>query len=287
MFQYACGRALALKNNTNLAVDPSPLYDVTPWKEFVLRKYALNVVFSIDPVLNFAAKRQRAIRFPYLDTLVNRYYPQLLGHVGRWHYVKEARYSFDAQLEQCVGDIYLDGYWQTEKYFKHYESTIRSDFTLKEQYLQEANVMAQEIVSSPSVCMHVRRGDYAHNQASRKSHNVVTPEFYERATGIVSEKVGPNLKVFVFSDDIPWCRDNLRLKVDHEFVDPDAADIEYGKSIGLMSLCKHFIIPNSTFSWWAAWLSRNHGKIVIAPAKWHNDSSLDTSDVTPESWIRI
>ena len=100
------------------------------------------------------------------------------------------------------------------------------------------------------------------------------------------EQIGGNGTVFVFSDDIQWAKQNLRQVKPLEFVDADPNQ-DGIRDMWLMTYAHHHIIANSSFSWWGAWLAGTEKVITIAPAKWFNDSSIDDSDMVPESWIRI
>ncbi len=111
------------------------------------------------------------------------------------------------------------------------------------------------------------------------------PTTTKRLLKLVSEKV-PNCNFFIFSDDLDWVKQNLVTGIPTEYIGHNKGNEAY-LDMQLMSLCKHNIIANSSFSWWAAWLNANAGKIVIAPQKWFNDPSMDTKDVIPESWIKL
>ena len=136
-----------------------------------------------------------------------------------------------------------------------------------------------------SVSVHIRRGDYLSNPAFYRFHGVCAVEYYEAAVGHLAGAV-ENPCFFLFSDDLDWARRNLRLDYPVTYVDHNGEDKDY-EDLRLMSQCKHHIIANSSFSWWAAWLCANPGKIVIAPRKWFNDPNIDTADIIPASWRRI
>ena len=95
-----------------------------------------------------------------------------------------------------------------------------------------------------------------------------------------------NPHFFIFSDDQKWVKDNFKIKYPIAFIDHNASKKDY-EDLRLMSLCKHNIIANSSFSWWGAWLNSNPKKIVIAPKEWFADPSIDTSDLIPPGWIRL
>ena len=151
--------------------------------------------------------------------------------------------------------------------------------------------LAERIRSAESVCVNVRRGDYVSSPSSIEFLGFVGTEYYSESIKIIYARV-TNPTVFVFSDEIEWCIDNLRFDCPTTFVGHEYAGEKFRDYLYLMSLCKHFIIPNSTFGWWGAWLSNSKG-IVVAPkkwfnaTKWFNGTDLDTSDLIPAGWIRL
>jgi hypothetical protein len=135
-----------------------------------------------------------------------------------------------------------------------------------------------------SLCIHVRRGDYV----GSVNHEVVTRDYYDRALEYINKKTKID-KIYLFSDDIKWCEENLKFEIPTMYVgDEYAGEKAEGHHI-LMRSCKHFIIPNSTFSWWAAWLAPYKDKIIVAPKKWYPETSKynDEDNIVPESWIKI
>lgn len=168
-------------------------------------------------------------------------------------------------------NYYLDGYWQSEKYFLECSDLIKSELSppnlFLDGYLPKFSI---------NVSIHIRRTDYIN---SNGYHPVQPIEYYQKALDIINEYDN----VVIFSDDITWCRENLKFK-NMIFVD-DLTDVE---NLWLMSTCDHNIIANSSFSWWGAWLNTNNDKKVICPVKWFGDqTNLDSRDITPDSWIRI
>ena len=169
---------------------------------------------------------------------------------------------------------YLDGYWQSEKYFKESEDVIRRELEPSEELLLKLN--ATPFINENIVSMHIRRTDYV---TSNGFHPVQSIEYYENALKII----GDYDKLFIFSDDIEWCRNNL--KFENMLFISGLSDIE---DLYLMSMCKNNIIANSSFSWWAAWLNKNENKKVIAPSKWFGDvANLNEKNIIPEEWIKV
>jgi hypothetical protein len=178
--------------------------------------------------------------------------------------------------------VYLEGYWQSEKYFSDIDSLIRSDFSFREEMSDQAKEMLRTIENETSICVNVRRGDFVTNHR----HGWHGVEYIKKAENIIKQKVGDH-RFFVFSDEIDWCEENLKFDAPAVFVGHDHAGRKFQDYLRLMAACKHFIIPNSSFAWWAVWFNQNVERIVIAPKVWFNVESLSTKDLIPTDWIRI
>ena len=194
--------------------------------------------------------------------------------------VNERHFHFDEELfKMCPDHVDLRGYFQTEKYFKHIEKEIRSDFTFKDEILNPCKEMI-ESVENP-IALHVRRGDYIKNA---ENHFNLPRAYYEAALG----KFDANRNVIVFSDDPVWCHDEGTF-ADDRFIISENDDNRV--DLCLMSLCDDFIIANSSYSWWGAWLSGNKDKTVIAPAQWFGKTGYtkdhNTKDLIPNDWTII
>lgn len=278
MFQYALGRSLAVKNNASLGLDLTFLLDRTPRTNFTFRDYNLdifNIKAEIIPsskisFLNRTHKGKFGLYFAYLC----RKFLKIKG--------VEKNHRFDASVFNIGKNAYLDGYWQSYKYFSEIEDIIRQDFTLKDDLADNIKILTKEIKENNSVCVHIRRGDYIGNS----HHEVVGKNYYAKGVEMIKQKTKLD-KIYVFSDDIKWCKENIKFEFPTMFVDEEYAGKKGEGHLYLMSNCHNFIIPNSTFSWWAAWLSAYKEKIIICPKQWFGDESINTSDLIPESWIRI
>lgn len=276
LFQYALGRALALKNNTTLGLDVS-FYD-NPG--LPVRTYDLDL-FNIDAKI-LSRKEIPFFRRSYGKGLIGRIIAKIrtriLPSVGTEH-----GFEFNKKIFSAGPNLYLDGYWQNPAYFEEYKDSIQKDFEIIAPLLPQIVALRKEIESRVSVCMHVRRGDYVGNTM----HDVVTPEYYKTALEILKTKVPTIDHVYMFSDDPGWCKQTFQFDIPVTFVGEEYAGERAIGHFALMQSCKHFIIPNSSFSWWAAWLGTNSHKVVIAPKQWFGDSRIDTSNRTPKEWIRI
>ena len=281
MFQYAIGRGLSLRNNTECKLDLSYLKGQRKWKYHTFRNYELGV-FNIQE--SFATKEDLKIfrRGSYLGTVISRFYKKNIV-------VDKNSLSFDPNISQISGDVYLDGFWQNEKYFADCRDQIRKDFTLRKGFSAGAQKVADEISrigvgNIPTVSIHVRRGDYVTNPFFAKKHGFLTVGYFIEAIQLMQEKLG-KCSFFIFSDDIPWAKEHFAYLETVSFVSGN--DISSAEDMILMSKCSNHIISNSSFSWWGAWLGQNPLKIVIAPKKWVANLDADDCDVVPKSWIRI
>jgi len=245
MFQYAFGKNLATKYNKKLYCDIS-FYQYQSLRSFSLKEFQnIDLDTSID---------NSKFNFP--------------------NYKINDEFNYKEISEPKNFSYYLDGYWQSEKYFKESESVIRKQFK-PNRFLFE-KISETSGLDSKSISIHIRRTDYV---TSNGYHPVQTIEYYKKALDIIGEY--DNL--FVFSDDIKWCRENL--KFDNMTFVEGSSEIE---DLYLMSLCKDNIIANSSFSWWGAWLNVNPDKKVIAPKKWFgSQTNLNDSDIIPTDWIKI
>jgi hypothetical protein len=176
------------------------------------------------------------------------------------------------------------GFYQSETYFKPAKDIILEEFTLKKPFSSQAQNISNNIALQPMpVSLHIRRGDYVSNDRARKHHGLCSLEYYQEAVERITGKV-KNPLFFVFSDDIAWAKQNLKLDNATFVSNPEIRDYE---ELLLMSQCRHNIIANSTFSWWAAYLNKNAKKMVIAPKQWNVKSASDTLDILPSSWIQL
>jgi hypothetical protein len=265
MFQYAVGRALALRRGSELELDVGWLQPASFVSRFT---YELGI-FHVDVGLTNAYRHRRRERLR-----------EVLGLAPPAYVYKPL--TFDQKSLELPGYVRLVGYWQNEKYFADCADVIRSDFEFRDPLDASDSVIAAQIETSTAVAVHVRRGDNVSNPASTRFHGVLPLEYYRSASERIRSSVS-ELHFFVFSDDPEWCHANLELGGPTTFVDhnqDNAAD-----DLRLMTLCQHHIIANSTYSWWGAWLSRGEDKIVIAPKKF---VAADVRhDVVPEHWVTL
>lgn len=284
MFQYALGKQLALLNRTELKLDTSILLNWTPGKHAVNRGFDLDV-FNLEPV--FASpkeiKKYHTDGFPVMDKVVFKIREKISGN----RVTKEKHFHADPVILDARGDIYLAGLWQSYKYFKAIEEQIRKEFTFRWPLSEASSALLQQIKQANAVCLNVRRTDYVTVAATSGTMAPVSLDYYKQALQKMQELRG-DFSVFVFSDDIEWCRENLSFITQPvTFIGHEYAGKKFSDYLQLMIACSHYIIPNSTFAWWGAWLNPDPDKTVIAPQQWFNDPSVNTRDLIPAEWIRL
>jgi len=279
MFQYALGRALAVKNNTSLGLDVEMLLDRTPRKNFTYRDYDLDIFNIRAEIIN---QSQTPFRYKKIGKgIVSLYMHKLRKKLFPSKGI-ETNYHFNESILSLGDNTYLSGYWQSYKYFESIADIIRKDFTLLQELPQHIQTLKEEIISKNSVCLHVRRGDYV----GSVRHEVVGVDYYKKAIEIVSNKTIID-HIYVFSNDAQWCEENLSFGYPMTVVGEEYRGYKESGHFELMRACKHAIIANSSFSWWAAWLGDYSDKVIVAPKKWFGDTDMETPDLIPKEWIRI
>jgi len=258
MFQWALVRSLSHKFGIPYSLDLSFLNRRDLGDSFVYRNYDLDI-FEINPDFNV----------PEIN-----------------HQFNEVSFEFSSALENFISqnlneNILICGFYQSPKYFN--EELIRKELVFKnkiENSTMDVINLKREILESNSVMINVRRGDFLNGDF----HGVYGLDYIYSAVETIKSSV-ENPKFFIFSDDVDWCRENIKLEnslvVSHEFKGP-----KFSHYLQLMTSCKHFIISNSSFAWWAAWLNVNPDKIVICPKRWFNRDDINTSDLIPNGWLQ-
>lgn len=272
MFQYAAARRLAAEHGIELKLDLSFLEAETVQhtkRDFEL--YKLNINAGIATCKEIQAIKKKRWK--------NLFCPALIKDKGVA--------DFSKKVTRCSDHVYLDGYWQSEKYFKSISPVIRNEFTFKQPLAKDYFLnIKHQIENSDSISLHFRRGDYVDNPKTNKYHGVSSLNYYQKAVERITKKIN-NPTLFIFSDDIQWVM--AHFKSEHPIVFIKQSDEGLHSDFRLMSICKHNIIANSSYSWWAAWLNENENKTVIAPKKWyeHQPSQDHVSDLLPREWITL
>lgn len=275
LFQYATARALALRNGGAVRLD------VSGFEAYGLRRYELDAY----PIGATLASAQDLAAFETQSPPAG-----ILGRVMRKlrppaRIYREPHFHYDPQLASQELPIYLDGYWQSERYFVEAADQLRRDLTPREPLDPDNAALADQIDAAEAVSLHVRRGDYVSNAHTNAYHGVCSLDYYRAAIALMRQRVDtPHF--FVFSDDHDWTRENLRIDGPTTYVTANPADRGF-RDMQLMARCRHHVIANSSFSWWGAWLNPSPHKIVVAPKGWFASQDNDTRDLLPTGWIRL
>ncbi len=279
MFQYAAGRALSLARGVPFSLDVSAFEEYTRHQGFELGR-----VFSCSPKIATQADVRDVIgwqSYPVLKKIISR---RFMAPLRRKEFVLEPHFNFWRGICAIPLPSYIQGYWQSEKYFEKYATELRRDFTFKLPLTGRNAEFAAKISQTNAVSIHVRRGDYVSNRKAAKLHGLCSIDYYRGAIkNVVARIESPTF--FVFSDDIAWVSENLKLDSPCAFVDHNQGQDSFN-DMRLMSLCRHNIIANSSFSWWGAWLNVNPNKLVTAPKNWFA-ASVNTEDLLPKEWISL
>ena len=275
MFQYALGRNLALRLNGELKLDLS-WFERDDLRSYALGSFDIKEAFAEDPEI----KKLTVGKAGVFERLGNR----LLGRPRKPSpaYMTEKHFYFDPLVLTHSSSLYLEGYWQSEKYFSDIAPLLRREFTPKAPQTGDNKKLADNIASCNSVSIHVRRGDYVSDPDIQRVHGTCDLQYYQDCVKRILDEI-PSPHFFAFSDDPPWVREHLPIPVPLVIVDHNRGK-DY-EDLRLMSQCKHHIIANSSFSWWGAWLSPGRDKMVFAPKNWFAGGERDTRDLIPEDWI--
>lgn len=289
MFQYAAAFALSKRDSRDLLIDTRWL----DWRSndplLVKREYGLGI-------FNLSANNLESIEIK--SGFRNAFGPSYVGRLesritlgiecfGLSRFYAEPSFTYTEIPRYRLGrSAYLSGYFQSPKYFEEFKNELRNEFTFSEDLTPAEQEMQSKIEAFPSLCINVRRGDFVHNARSAGTHGSMDVAYFDRALRRSRGRVG-HLPIFIFSDDIQWCERNLNHLGDVTFVSHKFAGKHFGTYLRLMSSCAAFIIPNSTFAWWAVWLSSTNNPTVIAPQRWFSADVPSTRDLIPPSWVRV
>ncbi len=256
LFQYAFGRLFSVLNNEEVKFYFISNKNDTS-REYILNKFNTHTSFISEDVYEIV---KIGIIVKILRKISGNY------HIGYEENILKLKKK------------YIEGYFQSYKYLEPIKEILFREISLVEPIETKYSDIVEEIKNSDSVCVHVRRGDYISNP----EFSICGIDYYLQAISIISEKI-KNPSFYIFSDDIKWCKENLKLSYEISFIENNLPE----ESLIMGSLCRHSIIGNSSFGFWMAWLNKNQNKIVIAPKKWSNKHKKEYEDICPPDWVRI
>lgn len=272
MFQYAAARALS--GNEKIYLDTSFLKNNTISNEnFTARAFELNVFQNLlqksinNNLLRFLLSKKK--KYTYLRKVL----PSKFRNIK---FVYDDNFGDFLSKSNANSSLYLDGYFQNPTYFDGIRPALLNEFRFIET-TENISHIKNNILTSNAISLHIRRGDYLKANVN-SVHGILPLSYYEQAVSYLNEKL-KNPIYFIFSDDPDWCTENLSFLKNKYIVSgnyPSWIDMH------LMSICKHHIIANSSFSWWGAWLNENKEKLVVCPKTWFVSQS---TNIIPNEWI--
>lgn len=271
LFQYCVGRQLAITHREVLKLD------ISAFDTYKIFQYELDN-FNINAEI---AKPGEIAAFMGWKSVYTKTVRKIAPSMARRGHITERSLYFDPTILNLSSNVLLEGYWQSPRYFTRSEDEIRQELTVRKELRGKNRIYFHEIGATESVMLHVRRGDYVGNAY----HGTCSVRYYQKAIQSIARRVH-SPRIYVFSDDPAWARSNIQCNYPTVYISHNKKDKPH-EDLRLMSSAKHFIIANSTFSWWAAWLSCNNNKIVIAPKVWFSGEYCDSRDLIPISWERI
>jgi len=283
LFQYASARALAEKHHCELKIDTSLLYENLNDPLTVKREFDLEV-FKIEAPL--ASKEEIAFFNPPTNSISQKLKAKGINLLYPKRIYSEKYFHFDSELSMQKPPLCIIGNWQSHKYFEEIEDKIRAELKFNKELEANSIELAKEIENSQSVCINVRRGDYIWHPDFNRVLGFRGLEYLIPAVQQIKTEI-EKPKFFIFSDDLDWCEKYLYPEIGGTIVNHQYKGWKFGNYLQLMTLCKHHIIPNSTFGWWAAWLGKKSKQIVITPKKWYQDPLFNTKDLCLKEWIKL
>ena len=288
MFQYAAGKALALRKKTCLKLDLSYLSDGILGENVDYRNYGLSNFDIKEEIIGEKELQSFISRSMFFSKLKISWLNKKTGYkLPISKIFSQKGHGYDPAFEKLSDYTYLIGYWQNIKFFSGEADIIKRDFIFRNLPNQANNEVLNRLVECESVAVHIRRGDFKNLPVL----GTTDKEYYLDAIKYLAEKKS-NPVLFFFSDEMGWVRENfnsLNSFCRIRFVDINNSPGADANDLRLMANCRNNIIGNSTFGWWAAWLNNNPDKIIIAPKKLFADPSINNQlqGMIPDSWVRL
>ena len=286
LFQYAFARKIQIITGQELAIDFTAIENVNnpEWRNYLVdyNTHPYKIVTNRDyyPIQRYVYALLKRIRPKSNEMKQYRFdeFVSVLANSGIYYYESDFK-CHDFKIKKSK-NIIIRGWFESHKYFEDQWEIIKDEFTLKNGIENEYKDIERKLKNGNGICLSIRRGNFL-DDAHRDKFFVCSPEYYYSSVK-QAKKIHSDSFIYVCSDDIEWCKRELNLPGEVVY-EPSANPTE---KLYLMSLCKCFILSNSTFSWWAQYLSTFKNKTVIAPSRWRN-KGLSPLDIYNDSWILI
>lgn len=284
LFQYAYGKALEKGGGYSVFLDAETFFRYEAYRDGITqRDFQINELKTTLPILDMEHHSWRKYFYPYARNFKEYLRTGILSFLSRRLkiprkiYSLEQIYLYQKKYTKYQGECYISGYFQSPGYFSSIREILLEEFQLKQESSLAYLKIKMQIDRKDSIAIHVRRGDYVDTGVNLQW------EYYRKAIGYMEEKLtGP--VYYIFSDEISWVKEKLGTGVNIVYVNEDG-NMTDCEELSLMSKCRHFIISNSSFSWWGAWLGTYQEKIVVVPAHWTRGNEI--RDVILQEWIKI
>jgi len=281
MFQYAFGKAVSNKLNQSLYFDDFLLTRISnTGNNTTPRRFELSLFPEV--------KIRKCTKI--LDIIENKsshFISKLIRRFGLLKFIRQNENEFVMieNLKPYRINI-VEGYFQSQDYFNAFSDNIRLLFRFPELDLHN-NLLRDQLTSSESVAIHIRRGDYFSDIRTFQYHGILPFGYYKNAIELL-KATQSDITCFVFTDDVVWVKENFIPEYPEAIIIEGNSGAESWKDMALMTYAKHHIVSNSSFSWWGAWLSRKNG-VKIAPKNWFNPlkTKFDINSIVPENWTII
>jgi len=279
MFQYTFARWIEIKLGQKVLLDATwykTKHAKRPYcnRNLEIRNFKICKNFSDGIPINFFLKWLRKLKnYRFFGEIISK---EVI-------IIDEKDFLTGIFLPQKNFIYIMDGYWQSEQFPREIRNVISSEFQLRTPFSEQDKRIIEEMKDCDSVSLHIRRGDYAYVKETHDYHGVLGKNYYNDAIKLLRGKKD-KIKLFVFSDDIEWCQRHLNFSVPWKIISDGIRSAS--KELILMSNSKHYIIANSSFSWWAAWLGEKKESIIISPKQWFRDRK-PLLQLMPQRWYSL
>lgn len=277
IFQYGFGRALSIMKSSQLVFDKTWYFVNALTKSATPRRLVLNKFWIRD-----CSIRLMPVKYCMMERR---------NRSGTFFRKSKTTFINEDNLKNIddiynIDNAYFDGYWQQYSRLNRIRNLLVEEVVPKASLLsRNCTRLVKESSEPGSVAIHFRRGDYVTDVRTSNYHGLCSTDYYNSSIEYLRRRISIK-RLFVFSDDIEWVKDNFMCNLPITYID-DSFNLNDVEAFWVMSKCSHFVIANSSFSWWAAWLSNSTNKIVIAPKKWLACDSNKEDQILPDDWIRI